>query len=272
MGAARRTFAIVALTLVGCSARILPASTPTTDSAILRVNSTSATLPLLTDLTRRYAQISPSVSFEISTSNYATAADHAFGEGAVYFLTNHLPPPEQSPLWGAPVAWDGIAIVTSPGLMIEQLSTDQLRAIFQGRVVNWSQVGGPRTDITVISREEGSGTRAEFERLVMGERQTTQTAQIAPSSAAVIASVARQSGSIGYVSISYLDSSVQPVAVNGVSPTQANVEQNLYPLRHTLFFAGPGEPSGEMRAFIAWIQSPEGQAIVARQYTPLQGE
>src|SRR5690606_20538720 len=156
-----------------------------------------------------------------------------------------------------------------PGSGVSDLTTEQLRAIYQGRITNWESVGGPRMGITVISRENGSGTRAEFERLVMGERQTTQTAQIAPSGSAAIASVARQPGSIGYVSIGHLNDSVQPVRINGVAPTQANVGQNLYPLRTTIFFAGPGEPDGALRAFIGWVQSPDGQAIVAQRYAPL---
>jgi phosphate transport system substrate-binding protein len=103
----------------------------------------------------------------------------------------------------------------------------------------------------------------------MGERQTTQTAQIAPSSSAVATSVARQAGSIGYISASALDTLVQTMKVDGIEPTQANIYQNTYPLRTTLFFAGPGEPADDLRAFIAWVQSPDGQAIVARHYAPL---
>jgi phosphate transport system substrate-binding protein len=269
MRRAKRTLAIMALTLASCSAQIVPASTPTIDAVILRLNGTSATLPLLTDLTRGYAQIAPTVSFEINVTNYAAAVDKAFSGDAIYFLTNHLPPSEESALWGAPVAQDGIAIITYPGSGVDNLTTEQIRAIYQGRISNWDSLGGPRMAITVISREDGSGTRAEFERLVMGERQTTQTAQIAPSSSAVIASVARQPGSIGYVSIGYLNDSVQPISINEAAPTQANVSANLYPLRTTIFFAGPGEPDGALRAFIGWVQSPDGQAIVAQHYAPL---
>lgn len=271
MRRAKRTLAIMALTLASCSAQIVPASTPTIDTAILRLNGTSATLPLLTDLTRSYAQIMPGVNFDFHISNYATALSQAFGADPVYFLTNHLPPPEETALWGAPVGQDGIAIITYPGSGVNDLTTEQLRAIYQGRITNWASLGGPRMAITVISREDGSGTRAEFERLVMGERQTTQTAQIAPSSSAVIASVARQPGSLGYVSMGYLNASVQPISINGAAPTQINVADNLYPLRTTLFVAGPGEPEGALRAFIGWVQSPEGQAVVARRYAPLLG-
>jgi phosphate transport system substrate-binding protein len=172
-------------------------------------------------------------------------------------------------LWGAPIGQDGIAIITHPTNPVTKLSIEQLRAVYQGLISDWSILGGSPGPITVISREAGSGTRAEFERLLMGERQTTQSAQIAPSSAAVIASVGREPGSIGYVSMSYLDASVQALAIENIAPIQANVQQNTYPLRMTLFFAGPAEPVAALRFFIAWVQSPEGQAVVAQRYTPL---
>lgn len=269
MGDTRRGIAILALALAGCTNQIVPASTPTSDAVLIRLNATTATLPLINDLTRSYAQVRPSVSFEINGGNYQAAMDVANAEPGIYFLTNHLPPPEESPIWGAPIGQDGIAIITHLSNPLGNLSIEQLRSIYQGQISNWTTLGGPDLPITVISREDGSGTRAEFNRLLMGERRTTQSARIAPSSMAVITSVARQTGSIGYVSMSLLDSSVQALRLADIAPTQANVQANSYPLRTTLFIAGPGEPQGALRQFIAWVQSPDGQAVVAERYSPL---
>lgn len=267
----RRTIVIAALALVSCSNQVvLPASTPTSDAVVIRLNATTATMPLMTELTRRYAQVNPGVSFEVSSGNYLAVAKDAAGDEPVYFLTSYLPPVDESSLWGAPIGQDGIAVVTYRGNPVASLTVAQIRAIYQGRIANWSQVGGSATAIIVVSREAGSGTRSAFERLIMGDRRTSQSARIAPSSVAVVASVARQPGSIGYVSMSYVDSSVQIIQVDGVAPTIANVYQNAYALRTTLYFAGPDEPQdANLRAYIAWVQSPDGQAIVGRRYTPL---
>ncbi|HLV34207.1 MAG TPA: substrate-binding domain-containing protein [Spirillospora sp.] len=268
MGRARRTLVIVGLTLASCSSPVLPASTPTSDAVILRLNSSPAMLPLLTELTQSYTQVMPGVHFEISTASHATLISQAVGNDGIYFLTNHLPP-EDDELWGAPIGQDGIVIITHPDNPPVDLTTEQLRGIYQGQITDWSSLTGVNLAIVVISREAGSSTRAEFERLVMGERQTTQIARIAPSSSAMLASAARQPGATGYVSLGYLDSSVQAIHIDGVAPTQANIFHNAYPLRTTIFFAGPGEPEGALRAFIGWVQSPEGQAVVARRYVPL---
>ena len=268
---ARRTLVIAALALVGCSNQVvLPASTPTSNAVMIRINATTSTMPLMSELTRRYAQVNPRVSFDVSSSNYQVVSAAAIGSEPIYFLTNYLPPMDESSLWGAPIGQDAIVIVTFRSNLVGNLTTEQIRAIFQGRMTNWAMFGEDPLPITVISREAGAGMRAAFDRLVMGERQTSLSAHIAPSSAAVVASVARQPGSIGYVSMGYVDSSVQTIHVDGIAPTIANVYQNAYPLRTTLFFAGPDEPQdANLRAFIAWVQSPDGQAIVGRRYTPL---
>jgi phosphate transport system substrate-binding protein len=85
----------------------------------------------------------------------------------------------------------------------------------------------------------------------------------------MVTSVAAEAGSIGYVSMSYVDESVRALSLDAIAPTLANVSSNLYPLRATLFVVGLGEPEGEYRYFIAWIQSQEGQAVVGQRYAPL---
>jgi phosphate transport system substrate-binding protein len=267
MGRTRRALAIVALTLVSCSNQVLPASTPTSDAIVLRVYATTPTIPLVAELTRNYTQANPSVSFNITTGNYTAMLEAVLQDEKTYMLTNYLP--LESLPWAAPIGQDGIAIITHPDNAVNSLSIAQIRGIYQGRIDNWADVGGSDSEITVISREEGSGTRAEFERQVMGNRLTTRTAEIAPNSEAVVVSVGRKAGSIGYVSMSYVDSTVRALSIDEVPPTLSHVTDNTYPLRATLFIGGHTEPEGEYRAFIAWVQSPTGQAIVGRHYAPL---
>lgn len=265
MRGTKRALAIVAITLVSCSTQVVPASTPTSNTTALRVYATTATLPLLNDLISQYARANPTITFDMQSGNYEITLERLLAGEAVYFLTNHLP----LDLWAAPLGQDGIAILIHPSNTMTGLTTEQLRRIYQGHIANWRDLGGDDRDVIVISREAGSGTRAEFERLVMGERRTTQSAQIAPSSAAMVASVARQPGSIGYVSMSYLDDTVRAVPVDGIELTANSVYTNEYPLRSTLYIAGLAEPQDYYREFIAWAQSLDGQAAVGRRYAPV---
>ena len=267
MGRTKRTLVVVAFTLVSCSSQVVPAATPTTRSVVLRLYATTAVIPLANELTSSYSQRFPTTTFDVQTGNYASVVEQVMREDHAYFISNHLP--ADSTLWAAPIGQDGIAVIVHPDNKIANLTTEQLRDIYQGRVASWQTLGGPARTIDVISREDGSGTRAEFERLVMGDRRTTRSAQIAPSSAAMVLSVSRGAGAIGYVSMSYLNAGVRSVDVDGTAPTLENVVGNSYPLRSTIFIIGLTEPQNDFRAFVGWVQSPEGQAVVARDYAPI---
>jgi len=265
MGRTKRTIVIVAFTFVSCSTPMIPATTPTSEVTTLRLYATTASAPLMNDLTASYSQLYP-YTFDIVTGNYESLLQGLNNGDIPYFLSNHL---DEDIPWAAPVGQDGIAIIVHPDNPLTDLTIEQLRSIYQGYVPNWSQLGGNDVEIRIISREDGSGTRVEFERLVMGDRRTTLAAQIAPSSSAVVSSVARLPGGIGYVSMAYLDASVQPLLIDGAAPTPDAVYDNTYPLRSTLYFVGLEEPQDEYRVFIGWVQSPAGQAVVARHYAPL---
>ncbi len=263
----KHTLVMVTFALVSCSTPVAPASTPTHGAVTLRLYATTATIPLLNDLTSHYSETHPNVSFETTTGNFQTMMEQLQQNKDGYLLASHLPDDDNLLAW--PIGQDGIAVITNPQNPIESLSSEQLRSIYQGHVGRWSDIGGLELPLTVISREDGSSTRTEFEKLLLGERMTTKSAQIAPSSAAVISSVAGIPNSIGYVSMSYLDSSVQAVAIDGVLPSPDTVYNNTYPLRSNLFIVGVSEPANTYRDFIGWIQTPKGQEIVAMHYAPL---
>lgn len=266
----KRALAVMAFTLVSCSTNVVPASTPTSNAATLRIYATTPVIPLLNDLTTSYKALFPNVNFESVTGNYDVMFERLMSGETPYLLSNHLPDNmDSSRLMAYPVGQDGIAVIVHPDNPVSGLSTDRLRGIYLGHTSNWNALGGQDEPIVILSREDGSGTRAEFERLLMGQRETTKSAQVAPSSAAMVESVAAQTGAIGYVSMSYVDERVRAVAINDISPTLEEVYANIYPLRSTIYIIGLAEPNEDYRAFISWAQSPEGQAIVAAHYAPL---
>ncbi|MFQ3565869.1 MAG: phosphate ABC transporter substrate-binding protein [Aggregatilineales bacterium] len=268
MGRARRTLAIVAFTLVSCSAPVVPVATPTTEIVPLRLYATNAMLSLTSDLTMRYHQANPAITFELASGNYAALLERLLAGEMSYFISNHLPLEDDLALWAAPIGQDGIAVIVHPDNPVTALSTGQLREIYQGRIEDWSAFGFD-APITVFSREAGSGTRAEFELLVLGDRPITPGARIAPTSEAMVRSVARTPGGIGYVSMGFLDDRVRALMIDGVSLSQNSVAANIYPLRAFIYVVGRDEPETDFRAFVAWVQSPEGQAVVGRHAAPL---
>jgi phosphate transport system substrate-binding protein len=171
------------------------------------------------------------------------------------------------------IARDGIAIVTNPDTELPSLSVAQVRDIFAGQITNFSEVGGPDAPITVVSREEGSGTRAAFEELVMEheeEKVITENALLQQSNGQVRTTVATTPNTIGYLSFGFLDESTSPVPIDGVEPTVDNVKNDSYPIARPLNMLTQGAPSDLAQAFLDFILSDAGQEIVAEDYISIQ--
>lgn len=266
----KRTLAMVAFTtLVGCGSQFTAATATQSEVITLRVYSTTSTFQLVTDISTAYEGITLTPThIETATGNYRAMLDRLINDVSnTYLITNHLP--DDIRLWSAPIAQDGIAIITYRNNPVSTLSTEQVRQIYQGLLTNWREVGGENIPISLISREEGSGIRTEFERHVMGQRRIVPTAQIVPSQIAMLTRINETNGSIGYASLSSIDSDSQIIRINGIQATQTNVLNHSYPLRSTIFIVGIREPSEQYRQLVNWIQSNEGQQTVARNYVPL---
>ena len=123
--------------------------------------------------------------------------------------------------------------------------------------------------ITVISREDGSGTRSAFVELTGVEDDngdnTTVDAEIANKTDVVLTSVAGNESSIGYVSLGSLNDTVKAIQVDGVDATVENVKSGDYKLSRPFNIATKGEPTGVAKDFINFILSADGQAIVEEE-------
>lgn len=163
------------------------------------------------------------------------------------------------------IAYDGIAAVVHPDVPVDDLTLEQVRDVFAGKITSWSELGGPDELIVVVAREEGSGTRTAFEELVMGEELITETALLQNSNGAIRTTVSTTPNAIGFVSFGYLDESVKVLSVDGVAPTAANVKAGSYPVVRPLNMLTNGVPEGAIEAWLDWIQGEAGQAIVAEE-------
>jgi len=172
------------------------------------------------------------------------------------------------------IAYDGIAIVTNPDLDLPSLSIEQVQKIFSGEITNYSEVGGPDAEIIVVSREEGSGTRAAFEELVMeandSEAVITENAILQQSNGQIRTTVSTTPDTIGYLSFGFLDESINTVEINDVEPSVANVKNSSYPIFRPLNMLTNGEPSALAQAFLDFILSEMGQEIVADEYITVE--
>lgn len=136
----------------------------------------------------------------------------------------------------------------------------------------------PKKGITVVSREEGSGTRGAFVELMGIQTEgangtktdnTTQEAIIANKTGVVLTTVAGDPYAIGYISMGSLNETVKAVTIDEVEATTENVKKGTYPISRPFIIATKGKPTGLARDFIDFILSAEGQAVVAESYIPV---
>ena len=248
-------------------------------SGQLQLAGSTTVQPLAEQLAEAFMDINPDVVVEIQGGGSSVGVTSA-GEGTVD-IGNASRAIKDSEMETFPnlnvytIAYDGIAIVTNPELDIPTLSEDQVRAIFSGEIVNFSEVGGPDAEIVVVSREEGSGTRTAFEELVMeytdenGEKvlaPITENALLQQSNGQVSTVVSTTPNTIGFLSFGYLSDAVKGVAIDDVEPNVENVKNGSYSIYRPLNMLTNGEADGLAKAFIDFILSDAGQAIVAEDY------
>jgi phosphate transport system substrate-binding protein len=174
------------------------------------------------------------------------------------------------------VAVDALAVIVHPDNPVERLTLEQLAAIYQGQVTNWSQVGGRDAPIILLSRETNSGTHVYFleEVVRLGDKESkaifaSQTL-LMPSSVGITNEIQRNPNAIGYDGLGYVTDKekVLGLAEEGdgpfVKPSVASARDGSYPLARGLYLYTRGEERPEVKDYIAWILGPEGQAIVAR--------
>ena len=118
-------------------------------------------------------------------------------------------------------------------------------------------------EIVVVGRDSASGTREYFWEAVLDEEEFVDTTLEKNSNGAVHQTVSQTPGAIGFVGLGYVDNAVKALKINGVDPTIANVRSGEYPIARHLNMFTDGEPMGLALEFLTYIDSEEGQAIVA---------
>ena len=164
------------------------------------------------------------------------------------------------------VAIDGIAVCTHKDNTVTNLTVQQLKDIYTGKVTNWSELGGKDAPIIVVGREAGSGTRGAFEELLKIENECAYANEL-DTTGAVMAKVGSTPGAIGYVSLDVIDDSVLVLSLEGVEPTAENIKAGSYCLSRPFIMATKGEITAQnelVQAWFAYVMSDEGQEVAKK--------
>ncbi len=172
------------------------------------------------------------------------------------------------------IARDAIAIIVHPNNPVNQLTIDQISAIYSGQINNWSEVGGEDRPIVRLSRETNSGTHVYFLENVLrkGEKDNktlfSMDTLLLPSSEGISAEIRQNPNAIGYDGLGYVTEDLKTIAVGEEStgpfilPSAQSVNDQQYPIARDLYMYTAGEPQGAVLEYLNWILSLDAQQIV----------
>lgn len=236
----------------------------------IRIDGSTTVLPIAQKAAEVFMKKNPNVKIYVSgsgsgtgikalidnTTHIATSSreakdkEIAAGKEKGVVLTSHT------------VALDGIVPVVHPSMKINDITLEQLRDIYTGKIKSWKELGGPNRPISVVSRDTSSGTYEVWEEKVLKGDKVRPDALLVASNGQAVQTVAQNRYAIGYIGIGYIDKSIKVLKVNGLTASAQNIRDGSWPIARPLFMYTNGKPSGMIENFINFVLSKEGQKIV----------
>ena len=239
------------------------------------VGSTTVSEPM-EQLAEKYKETVPDANIEVQ-GNGSSAGIKAVADGTadMGMSSRELSVEEKGlGLTETVIAHDAIAVVVNTTNEVTNLTKEQIKDIYEGKITNWSQVGGKDENIIVVTREAGSGTRGAFEELLgllTTDKASTiiDRALVSEGTGSIMATVASKENAIGYISLGYRNETVKLVEVDGVMPSAETVLANEYMISRPLLLLTSNNTSDEAKALLDYIVGAEGQSVIAEKYIPI---
>ena len=230
----------------------------------IEIGGSTSVTPLMEVLADEYSKVKPNIKVNISGTGSGDGITNAGVTYQIGMTSRDLTPVELGRgLRAELIAIDGIAVIVNSSNDVSSLTIEQTNGIYTGAITSWSQVDGKNAPIAVVSREEGSGTRGAFEEIVRFQGKLLPGANQLTSTGAILANIAQNQDAIGYISLGSINDSIKALSVDGVPATAGNVALGTYKIARPFIVLTGNNIHPESAAFVEWILSEDGQAIVS---------
>ena len=255
--------AIVGVSFVGCG----NGDSEAKGGNVISISGSTSVGPLMEAIAEKY-EAENDISLEIQQiGSSAGVKDTITGINEIGMASRELKDEEKSQVDGTVICFDGIALVVNNANSVSDVTMEQVKDIYTGKITNWKELGGKEAEIVVVSREEGSGTRGAFEELIgYTPEELVKTAQISDGNGNIKTTVAGNENAIGFISFEYLDGETKALTLEGVEPNADNVKSGDYKVSRPFNITTKEDTLTENgKALIEYILSPAGQEIVTEK-------
>lgn len=239
------------------------------DSSKVTISGSTSVGPVVEILGEDFEAKNEGISIEVQQIGSSAGIKNAIeGTSQIGMTSRDLKDEEKaSGLKETQIAIDGIAVITNKNNEVKDLTLEQVKDIYTGKITNWKEVGGKDAPIVVVSREDGSGTRDGFqENIGFESEELIKDAQISDGSGNIKSTVEGNENAIGYISFGYVDDNVNALTIDGVELTTENIKNNTYAIARPFLFVNKEDKiSEEGTKFIEYILSDDGQKIVEKE-------
>lgn len=239
---------------------LLPACTKS-EVKTINISGSSTVAPLVVELAKVYESTHPHIRINVQTGGSSRGISDAIkGLSDIGMVSRHLKGTEQN-LKPITIARDGIGIICNKDVQIQDLSSQQLKDIFTGKITNWRELTQQDLAVTVIHKAQGRSTSELFIEHLSLKYPEVKAQIIIGDNEQGIKNAAHIPGSIGYVSIGAAEHAIKSgvpiklVRLDGQEASSNAVAQGNFPILRPLNLVLHGEPSPEVQAFVEFAQS-----------------
>ncbi len=243
----------------------------------LVITGSSTMAPLLLEIGKRFEATHPDTRIDVQTGGSSRGiADTINGLADIGMASRTLKAQEKH-LHGSVVARDGIGIILHTSNPIQELTNTQVKSIYIGEITNWQHVGGPYAPITVVNKAQGRSTLELFLEYFQLSNRDIHAHVVIGDNEQGIKTVVGNPNAIGYVSIgtAQYDAShglpIRLLPLHQVPASLETVRTGDFPLSRPLTLVTKSQPTGLIKTFIEFAQSPQVHDLIFKQYfVPLQ--